>query len=98
MTRVEQAASTLPPPVVPQKKQCRCCGSVFTHAEWLLLPFVGLMADGLGGYLELRQCGGRDCNTTLSVQATELGEHRRDEATEDADEARGERFAKWRDS
>jgi hypothetical protein len=44
-------------------KVCRC-GRDFTEATWAQLARVGLMSDGEGGCLSLRNCA---CGSTLAV-------------------------------
>ncbi len=56
-------ASTLPPPPSLPLKQCRC-GCVYTPSEWSGLEYVGLMDDGAGGTLELRNCL---CGSTIAI-------------------------------
>lgn len=66
------AAETLPPgphPLIEASvfgiKQCPCCGSAFTHAEWKALEFVGIQSfDGDPEELELRNC---PCGSTIAV-------------------------------
>lgn len=63
-----QNASTLPAPagVVPVTKVCTCCWRHISPEQWRELPYVGLMEDGNGGYLELRN---HECGSTLSCEA-----------------------------
>lgn len=44
-------------------KVCRC-GRDYTEASWAQLARVGLMSDGEGGSLTLRNCA---CGSTLAV-------------------------------
>ncbi len=53
--------STLP---APADKACGC-GEVHDYYAWCRLPFVGVMDDGEGGQLTLRNCG---CGSTLAVE------------------------------
>lgn len=63
MTPAEQTATTLPAPPI----QCQC-GAVHTEAEWFRLSYVGVMDDGDGGELELRNC---QCHSTIAIQRTQ---------------------------
>lgn len=67
----------------PAFKRCGC-GASYTGAQWLVLEYVGRMADGEGGHLALRNCA---CGSTISVDAA-------DEAHEAAG-ARLEAAAPW---
>jgi hypothetical protein len=50
-------------------KRCPCCDRVWGRAEWTTLEYVGELADGHGGKIELRNC---PCRSTLGVLSTEL--------------------------
>jgi hypothetical protein len=45
-------------------KTCRCCRRDYTEASWAKLARVGLMSDGEGGALSLRNCV---CGSTLAM-------------------------------
>jgi hypothetical protein len=47
-------------------KACSC-GEQYTTAEWLLLPLLGPMEDGDGGWLVLRNCA--QCDSTIALDA-----------------------------
>lgn len=68
MTPAEQSATTIPAPAAI--KQCSKCGAVYTQAEWNRLDVVGQMNDGHGGVREFRNCGYRDCHSTISIPVT----------------------------
>jgi hypothetical protein len=44
-------------------KSCRC-GCSYTESEWATLKSIGLMSDGDGGQLSLRNCA---CGSTLAI-------------------------------
>ena len=48
-------------------KPCALCpeSPVKTYESWIKLPLVGVMSDGEGGEIELRNHG---CRSTLAVQ------------------------------
>ena len=48
-------------------KVCSCCSREITSEEWEQLPRVGLMPDGDGGVIEMRN---HDCGSTLAVAVT----------------------------
>jgi hypothetical protein len=47
-------------------KRCSCGKAVATLRDWLALPFVGLMDDGDGFVIEMRNCG---CRSTMAIEA-----------------------------
>lgn len=47
--------------------ECRCCGATYTAEQWEQLHYVGVQDDPDGG-VELRDCGGEGCRTTLAVE------------------------------
>lgn len=55
------------PIVAPITKVCSFCWTEITDPEWRELPRVGLMDDGDGGWLELRN---HLCGTTLAVEVS----------------------------
>lgn len=48
---------------------CSCrCGRRYDAHAWKCLPYVGVMDDGVGGAVELRNCTGDGCRSTISIQ------------------------------
>jgi len=45
-------------------KTC-ACGRSYTEASWAELPRVGLMSDGEGGVITMRNC---TCGSTLAIE------------------------------
>ncbi len=54
---------TLPAPPNKDLQVCSCCCRVIDDVLWESWPTLGLMEDGDGGFLDLRNCA---CGTTLS--------------------------------
>lgn len=51
--------------MIDRRVLVRCsCGTCYTRSEWQRLPWVGLMGDGNGGQLELRNC---PCGSTRAT-------------------------------
>ena len=46
-------------------KTCNCCRRDYTESTWSRLDRVGLMSDGEGGCLSLRNCV---CGSTLAIE------------------------------
>ncbi len=72
MTPAEQVADTIPPPpptlrAAPTIKRC-ACGCTYNIHEWRELRYVGRDDDGDGGELELRDCSGAHCSSTLAIE------------------------------
>lgn len=55
----------LPPPPAAIIKVCSC-GQPHTASDWLGLHYVGLMDDGEGGWLTLRNCA--VCQSTMAIE------------------------------
>ena len=55
---------TINPPPRCVVKECGC-GETYDQEQWQELPLLGAMPDGVGGTLELRNCG---CLSTLAVE------------------------------
>lgn len=48
-------------------KRCACCGAVYGADAWARLPLVGIQRFGGESELELRNCVGAGCATTLAI-------------------------------
>ena len=48
-------------------KTCTCCKKHYDKAGWEALERVGVVDDGDGGTLELRNCS---CGSTIAIQLT----------------------------
>jgi hypothetical protein len=59
-----QALRAQTKPLPPDYVNCGC-GLCFSPEEWMKLPLVGRMDDGLGGELELRNC---HCGSARALQ------------------------------
>ncbi len=63
----EHEFTTAPTIPAPPNKVCSCCHQEISDAKWESWPTLGLMEDGDGGFLDLRNCS---CGTTLAREAT----------------------------
>ena len=59
-----ESGSKFPPPPAAIIKVCSC-GQPHTARDWLGLKYLGVMDDGLGGWLTLRNCA--VCSSTMAV-------------------------------
>lgn len=59
-----ELADTVRPPASERVASCGC-GRHYTPETWHELVFVGLQDDGMGGWLELRNC---TCRSTIATQ------------------------------